>query len=81
MYSFQHHKTIKNNSHSQIFVKDYPKKLHFIFPTAAFDKEWAALTASFLLFPHMFLEDNGYLCQPEPTVGPNMRSVWHKQAG
>lgn len=64
----------------QIFVKDYPKKLHFIFPTAAFDKEWAALTASFLLFPHMFLADNGYLCQPEPTVGPNMRSVWHKQA-
>ena len=68
----------------QIFVKDYPEKLHFIFPTAAFDKEWAAFTASFcqfLPFPRVFLADNGYLCQPEPTVGPNMRSVWHKQAG
>lgn len=54
MYSFQHHKTIKNNSHSQIFVKDYPKKLHFIFPTAAFDKEWAALTASFFRSPTCF---------------------------
>ena len=21
------------------------------------------------------------ICQPEPTAGPNMRSVWHKQAG
>ena len=39
------------------------------------------LALSFFLFPHVFLADNGYLCQPEPTVGPNMRSVWHKQAG
>lgn len=35
----------------QIFVKDYPKKLHLIFPAAAFDKEWAALTASFFRSP------------------------------
>lgn len=56
----------------QIFVKDYPKKLHFIFPAAAFDKEWAALTASFFRSPHVFLANNGYLCRPEPTVGPNM---------
>lgn len=56
----------------QIFVKDYPKKLHLIFPAAAFDKEWAALTASSFRSPHVFLANNGYLCRPEPTVGPNM---------
>lgn len=38
----------------QIFVKDYPKKLHLIFPTAAFDKEWAAFTASFYRSPTCF---------------------------
>ena len=38
----------------QIFVKDYPMKLHLIFPTAAFDKEWAALTVCFLPFPTCF---------------------------
>lgn len=38
----------------QIFVKDHPKKLHFIFPTAAFDKEWAAFTASFYHSPVCF---------------------------
>lgn len=38
----------------QIFVKDYPKKLHLIFPAAAFDKEWAALTASFFRSPTCF---------------------------
>ena len=81
MKGFQHHKTIKNIYHLQIYVKVYPKKLHLIFPTAAFNKERTALTASFLLFPHVFLADNGYLCRPEPMVGPNMWSVWHKQAG
>lgn len=81
MKNFQRHKTIKNINHLQIFVNDYPKKLHLIFPTAAFDKEWAAFTASFLRFPYVFLADNGYLCQPEPMAGPNMWSVWHKQAG
>lgn len=39
------------------------------------------LALSFFLFPHMFLADNGNLCQPVPMVGPNMWSVWHKQAG
>lgn len=38
MKGFQHHKTIKNIYHLQIFVKDYPKK-RLISPTAAFDKE------------------------------------------
>lgn len=39
------------------------------------------LALSFFLFLHMFLANNGYLCRPEPTVGPNMWSIWHKQAG
>lgn len=81
MKGFQHHKTIKNIYHLQIFVKDYPKIRRLISPTAAFDKERTALTASIFRFPHVFLADYGYLCRPEPMVGPNMWSIWRKQAG
>lgn len=35
-------------------MKDYSKKLHLIFPTAAFDKERTALTVCFLPFPTCF---------------------------